>query len=187
MRKFKCDFFVLALVLGFLFIVSTYLSANNNFKLRSDSFTNKSNIPTKYAYTYVSGSKNISISLKWFSKPIGTKSFAIIMWDKHPVAESWVHWLVIDIADNISNIEEGASNSEKMPRNSIELINSFGDKGYGGPGPPRGSGKHIYVITIYALNVKRLNLSGEISKKDFLSAIAGKVLKESSIIGYYER
>ena len=65
------------------------------------------------------------------------KSFALSMVDPHPVAQNWVHWLVISIPADVISFEEGAS-GKKLPPGSVELKNSSGDIGYGGPQPPKG-------------------------------------------------
>jgi Raf kinase inhibitor-like YbhB/YbcL family protein len=99
--------------------------------------------------------------------------------DPHPVAQNWVHWFVINLPPQVSSLEEGAS-KKKMPSGSVELKNSFGDAGYGGPQPPKG-------ITLYALNVDKLNLNPDTSLAVFKKAIEGKVIMSASITGKYGR
>ena len=65
----------------------------------------------------------------------------------------------------------------------LELKNSFGDIGYGGPQSPKGTGDHPYVVTIYALNVEKLNLGVNTSLSVFRKAIKGKVIGSASITG----
>jgi hypothetical protein len=72
-----------------------------------------------------------------------------------------------------------------MPAGSKELINSFGDIGYGGPQPPRGTGEHPYVVTIYALSVEKLDLQVNTSLSKFKKALEGKVIGSASITGMY--
>ena len=132
------------------------------------------------------GGKNVSVPLSWKNAPSGTKSFALSMIDPHPVAQNWVHWLVINIPANVASLEEEAS-KRKMPRESIELKNSFGDIGYGGPQPPKGTGDHPYVFTVYALSVERLDLGANTSLAAFKKALEGKVLGPASITGEYGR
>ena len=74
-----------------------------------------------------------------------------------------------------------------MPPGSLELKNSFGDPGYGGPQPPKGTGDHPYVVTLYALNVEKLDLGGNVSLSSFKKAIEGKVVGTASITGKYGR
>jgi Raf kinase inhibitor-like YbhB/YbcL family protein len=132
------------------------------------------------------GGRNISAPLSWKNIPSGTKSFALSMVDPHPVAQNWVHWLVINIPANVASLEEGASR-KKMPRESVELKNSFGDIGYGGPQPPRGTGDHPYVFTLYALGVERLDLGANTSLSAFKKALEGKILGSATITGKYGR
>jgi Raf kinase inhibitor-like YbhB/YbcL family protein len=114
------------------------------------------------------------------------KSFALSVVDPHPVAQNWVHWLVVNIPVNTASIEEGAS-QKKMPPGSVELQNSFGDIGYGGPQPPRGTGDHPYVFTLYALNIEKLNLGANASLSAFKKALEGKVLGSATLTGKYGR
>jgi len=41
--------------------------------------------------------ENVSPQLSWMGAPSETKSFALSMVDRHPVAGNYVHWLVVDI------------------------------------------------------------------------------------------
>jgi len=97
-------------------------------------------IPIQYVMV-PAGGKNISIPLSWKNAPPGTKSFALSIIDPHPVAQNWVHWFVINIPASTAFLSEGASR-KNMPGGAVELKNSFGETGYGGPQPPKGSGEH---------------------------------------------
>jgi Raf kinase inhibitor-like YbhB/YbcL family protein len=81
-----------------------------------------------------------------------------LMYDRHQIANNWIHWLVIDIPANVNELAEGASLKGMMPNGSIELKNSFQTKGYGGPAPPSGSGTHEYAFVLYAINDDHTNL-----------------------------
>lgn len=155
-------------------------SVKTLFELKSSAFKNNQTIPTKYA-------KNISIPLSWGNPPGDVKSFAISIIDRHPVADNWVHWLVINIPANTSFLPEGVSGSDKMPEGSLELNNTFGFKGYGGPQPPPGSGVHDYETTIYALSIEEISLIGGVSASEFESAINGKVIAKATLIGKFSR
>jgi Raf kinase inhibitor-like YbhB/YbcL family protein len=152
-------------------------------ELSSAAFKDGSKIPVKHVMPGAGG-KNISIPLAWKNAPPGVKSFALSTVDPHPVARNWVHWLVINVLPEISSLEEGASR-KKMPAGSLELKNSFGDPGYGGPQPPKGSGDHPYVTTVFALNTDKIDLPVNASLSDFKKALEGKVLEEASITGMF--
>ncbi|MDH4268339.1 MAG: YbhB/YbcL family Raf kinase inhibitor-like protein [Deltaproteobacteria bacterium] len=154
-------------------------------EISSSAFRDGGKIPIQYVMPGAGG-KNISIPLAWKNAPAGTKSFALSIVDPHPVAQNWVHWLVINIPSNVTAIEEGASR-KKMPAGSIELKNSFGDIGYGGPQPPKGTGDHPYVVTLYALSVEKLDLGVNTSLSAFKKAVEGKMIDSASITGKYGR
>ena len=59
--------------------------------------------------------------------------------------------------------------------------------GYGGPQPPKGSGEHPYVITLYALNVEKVELGANTSLSAFKNMIEGKAIQSASLTGKYER
>jgi len=155
-------------------------------KLSSPAFADRQPMPIKYANLGVNGGKNISVPLNWSEAPAATKSFALSIIDRHPIARNWVHWLVIDIPPNVISMAEGASKSS-MPKGAVELKNTFGSIGYGGPQPPPGSGPHDYEITLYALNVDKLSLTPDIKLPEFTAALPGKTLASASLVGTFER
>jgi Raf kinase inhibitor-like YbhB/YbcL family protein len=169
-----------------LIILSTALSYGGpDMKLNSTAFPDGGKIPVPYVMPGAGG-KNVSLPLSWTDAPAGTKSFALAMVDPHPVARNWVHWLVINIPPEVHALAEGAS-GRKMPPGAQELQSSFGDMGYGGPQPPRGTGEHPYVVTVYALGVPKLDLGAPTSLAAFRKALEGKVLASATITGYFGR
>ena len=164
-----------------------YNMNNNKFKLSSSAFENGKGIPSKFATTSVTGGNNLSVPLRWENPPAGTKFFIVTIVDLHPIANNWIHWIVINIPQDAMSMEEGASNSNKMPEGSKELNNTYGYVGYGGPQPPKSSGPHKYEITIYALNVEKLELDVNTSLTTFKKAINGKVIATAKTVGVFER
>jgi hypothetical protein len=154
-------------------------------EIASAAFTDKGTIPLKYVMPGAGG-QNISLPFSWSDVPTGTKSLALSIVDPHPVANNWVHWLLINLPADSNGFAEGASR-RAMPPGTQELQNSFGDLGYGGPQPPRGSGAHPYVATLYALNVAELDLPGSASLGDFKKALDKKILATSTITGMFGR
>jgi Raf kinase inhibitor-like YbhB/YbcL family protein len=174
----------------FFFIPILLFTAQNvlgggAMEITSSAFKDQGKIPIQYVMPGAGG-KNISIPLAWRNIPAGTKSFVLSIVDPHPVAQNWVHWLVINIPKEATSIEEGASR-KKMPSGSVELKNSFGDIGYGGPQPPKGTGDHPYVVTLYSLKMEKLELGVNTSLSAFKKAIEGKVIESATITGMYGR
>jgi Raf kinase inhibitor-like YbhB/YbcL family protein len=155
-----------------------------NITVTTPVFPSGGAIPNKYANLGISGGQNISLPLSWSSVQ-GAKSYAIFMYDTNPVARNFVHWAVINIPPTVSGIPEGASGTSNMPDVCKELVNNFGAKGYGGPQPPAGTGRHVYVVKVVALNAEMINLQGEVAYQAFMSAIDGKVIGQGEILGWF--
>ena len=155
-------------------------------RLSSSAFQDGKAIPSKYAYHGVVGGKNISIPLTWVEISSEVKSFALSIIDPHPVAKNWIHWLAINIPKETTSLPEGCS-GKTMPQGCKELYNSYGTIGYGGPQPPKGSGKHPYVVTVYGLNIESLDLPQNASLAAFEKMIEGNITASAKTTGFYEQ
>lgn len=143
-------------------------------------------IPAIYARPGVDGGANVSIPFEWSGAPSETRSFAFVLVDLHPIANEWIHWAVVDIAPDTVAMPEGASRIE-MPEGARELDSTWGGPGYEGPEPPRGSGRHEYRATVYALDLPSLEIAQNPDHAAFLAAIETHVLAQGSMSGFYER
>ncbi|MCX7831489.1 MAG: YbhB/YbcL family Raf kinase inhibitor-like protein [Actinobacteria bacterium] len=158
-----------------------------SFKLTSPAFSDGEEIPVKYCMQQIEGGKNVSPPLEWTDPPSGTKSFAIVCIDTHPIANGWIHWIVVNIPASWRKIDEGASGTEKM-NGALELMNSFGFKGWGGPMPPQGSGEHKYEFHIFALPTEKAALPTKIKLDEkILSLLRKSALSESVLVGIFKR
>ncbi|RMD87665.1 MAG: YbhB/YbcL family Raf kinase inhibitor-like protein, partial [Candidatus Dadabacteria bacterium] len=134
-------------------------------EIKSKAFKDGEYIPRKYTCQ----GEDISPPLEVSDIPEGTLSLALIMDDPDAPMGVWVHWILWNISpDDSLNIEENT-----LPTGSIEGINSWGKRGYGGPCPP--SGTHRYMFKIYALDTT-LNLSPHSRKEDLIAAMEGHIL-----------
>jgi Raf kinase inhibitor-like YbhB/YbcL family protein len=171
---------------GFLFLLAM-AGGGGKFNLTSSAFGDGKAIPAQYANTGVAGGKNVSPPLSWTNPPAGTQSFALACVDRHPVANNWIHWLVINIPKATLALAEGAAHTGNLPSGAKELQNSFGKVGWGGPQPPSGTGPHHYEFLLYALNVDSLNLGDKTALPAFNKAIEGKVVATAKLVGTFER
>jgi Raf kinase inhibitor-like YbhB/YbcL family protein len=176
---------LVGLMAAVIALATVTASGGPDMKLSSSAFKDGGKIPLQYVMPGAGG-KNISLPLSWEGAPPGTQSFALAIVDPHPVARNWVHWLVMDIPASATGLPEGAS-GKKMPPGAVELKNSWGEPGYGGPQPPGGTGDHPYVVTVYALNVPKLNLAASANLGAFQKALEGKVLASATVTGYFGR
>jgi Raf kinase inhibitor-like YbhB/YbcL family protein len=140
-------------------------------------------IPSKFAMKEIPGGRNVSIPYSWDAAPQGTKSFALTLVDEAPMANKWVHWMVVDIPADATRLPEGASGTNLMPTGARELHNTFGFVGYGGPKPPAGTGAHPYAATLYALDTATLELPANATLSQFSRAIAGHVVASQTCTG----
>jgi Raf kinase inhibitor-like YbhB/YbcL family protein len=158
-----------------------------NFTLMSYDVGGQLNIKQEFNGFGCSG-QNISPSLRWIEAPVNTKSFAITMYDPDaPTGSGWWHWIVYNIPANTISIASNASALGMLPIGSIESPTSYGVSGFGGACPPKGDKAHRYIITLYALDVEKLNLG-----KNPTPALVGynlnaHAIKKSAIISYYGR
>jgi Raf kinase inhibitor-like YbhB/YbcL family protein len=141
-------------------------------QLTSSAFDQGQEIPQRHGKKI----ENVSPQLSWTDAPNGTKSFALSVVDRHPVAGNYVHWLVIDIPAAVTSLQEGAAGAA-MPAGAREV------KSYAGPFPP--SGTHDYEFTLYALATDRLDLPENASLEEFAIAIEPNVLATATLVGKF--
>lgn len=158
---------------------------SKNLTVTSASFSKNAVIPVKYAFTeVVSGGENISPQLSWKTKRKDIKSFAVFMYDKHPVAQNYVHWCVVNIPPTVKSLAEGASGNN-MPAGSVEIVNPYGGR-YEGPYPPPGDSPHEYEFRVVGLNVPTLDLMN-CTLYSFQAAVKGKTLAKGKYLGRFQR
>lgn len=133
---------------------------------------------------------NISPQLFWENAPEGTKSYAITMYDNDaPSGSGWWHWLAFNIPSDVQELPANAGDisHQLMPENVVQSINDYGTKGYGGPCPPVGNGFHQYVITVYALQVEKLDLDDNTNAAIVGFNVLSNTIEKASLVAYYKR
>jgi Raf kinase inhibitor-like YbhB/YbcL family protein len=103
-------------------------------------------------------------------------AYAITVVDTDTPNGGFTHWMLAN---------EPANLREPTPGTGVSGKNDFGQEGYGGPCPPRGS-THHYAVTVYALDAK-LPLNLLYSAAEFRRALAGHVLTQTSLTATYSR
>ncbi len=132
--------------------------------------------------------KNVSPALSWSDAPNGTKSFAITVYDPDaPTGSGWWHWIVFNIPANVTSLPSNASKMGILPKGSIEAVTSYGVSGFGGACPPVGDKAHRYIITVYALDVEKLDLGADAGREIVGYNLNAHAIQKSSIVSYYSR
>lgn len=131
--------------------------------------------------------KNISPQLSWSNAPVGTKSYAITVYDPDaPTGSGWWHWLVFNIPADVNMLKTGASN-QAMPETAIESVTSYSTKGFGGACPPKGDKAHRYIFTVFALNIEKIEQGADAKAELIGFLLNSHVLSKASIMAYYAR
>jgi Raf kinase inhibitor-like YbhB/YbcL family protein len=142
--------------------------------LSSSAFEDGQEIPQKHGKKI----ENVSPQLSWTDAPQETRSFALSVVDRHPVASNYVHWLVVDIDAGVTSLPEAAAGAG-MPTGAREV------RPYAGPFPP--SGTHDYEFMLYALKTDRLDLPENASLEAFEKAVEPNVLATAKLVGRFTK
>jgi Raf kinase inhibitor-like YbhB/YbcL family protein len=177
------------LVLGISFTAQVQAQDTPKWKLSTLSFDKNNNLTFKQVFNgFGCKGENLSPQLSWTRPPSGTKSLAITMYDPDaPTGSGWWHWVAFNIPADTTRLEEGASTTDKMPKGTIESVTDFGSKGFGGACPPEGHGNHHYHITLWALDVEKLELDAQASGAKVGYFLNQHKVSKAEIVGIYKR
>lgn len=179
----------LNLLFALLLLSNLSIFAQETFTLRSKTLSGQATITQEFNGFGCVG-KNESPQLSWSNAPKGTQSFAVTMYDPDaPTGSGWWHWLVFDLPANTRELPANAGNIalKLSPIGSVQSVTDYGKPGYGGPCPPKGHGDHRYIITVYALKVKKLGLDAKTTPAIVGYYLNNNALAKASIIAYYKR
>lgn len=149
--------------------------SSNLLTLTSPAFGEGERIPARYTCD----GADEPPPLTWTDIPTGVATYALVMDDPDAPGQTWVHWVLFNIPEDIRELPDGETSSA-----GVGGENSWGDIGYGGPCPP--DGEHRYFFKLYALDVE-LDLAAGADKDALLGAIEGHVLAQGQLMGTYER
>lgn len=159
------------------------------FTAWSSSLSDKKRVPENYVFNgFGCSGKNLSPPIEWSDPPPGTKSFAVTVHDPDaPKIGGWWHWTVVNIPANVTKLEEGASNENKLPKEAVEVETDFGDVHYGGPCPPPGDAPHHYIFTVYALKKGEVHVTPNTRPSSVKRTLEYETLAKSSFVVEYSR
>lgn len=171
--------FLSMLLIGMAFALSNSSEASD-FSVSSPTFNSATPLPQAHVLNgFGCAGENRSPALSWRDAPQGTKSFAITLYDPDaPTGSGWWHWVVYDIPARVRDLPENAGNSniQLLPKEAVQGRTDFGSTGYGGICPPKGSGSHRYILTVYALSIEKLPIPADAS-----SAMIGFMIKANQL------
>lgn len=142
--------------------------------ITSPAFENNDTIPVRFGRSH----EDISPPLEFTEIPTEAQSLVLIMDDPDAPNGPFTHWLIYNIPPVEVHLGE-----DEIPAESIEGINDYGEKDYGGPKPP--SGTHRYFFKLYALDDMLDDLPPDINSEDLQEAMEGHVITKSELVGLY--
>lgn len=161
------------------------------FTLKSTDVAANATMTTKQVFNgFGCTGQNVSPALSWTGAPVGTKSFAITVYDPDaPTGSGWWHWMVYDIPPTAASIPAGAGNTGKpgLPAGALQGMTDFGAKGWGGPCPPPGDKPHHYIFTVYALKVAKLDVPATATSALIGYNLNGNALGKATFTALYGR
>jgi Raf kinase inhibitor-like YbhB/YbcL family protein len=171
-----------AMLLTALLISQTVFAAD--FSVRSSEIKADTPMSAKQEFNgFGCSGANLSPQLQWQNAPVGTKSFAITVFDPDaPTGSGWWHWNVINIPASTTSVAAGS-----VPKGALETRTDYGSAGFGGACPPAGDPAHRYIHTIWALDIEQLPLDAQAS-----GALVGYMLNQhklgtAQLIATYQR
>lgn len=144
-------------------------------KISSTAFAHNGPVPSKYTCD----GEDVNPPLAIENVPAKTKSLALIVDDPDAPAGVWVHWVVWNISPLTTEIRENT-----VPKGASQGMTDFRKRKYNGPCPP--SGTHRYFFKLYALD-STVTLDPSANKAAVESAIKGRILAQTELIGLYKR
>ncbi|MFI9820396.1 YbhB/YbcL family Raf kinase inhibitor-like protein [Streptomyces sp. NPDC052013] len=143
----------------------------------SDAFQDHTFIGRRYAYE----AANVSPPLRWSGVPDDAAELVLLCEDPDAPSGTFVHWLVAGIDPRSDGVGEG-----QAPPGGTELVNGYGERGWGGPHPPPGDEAHHYVFRLYALSEP--SALPDAPRADEVHEAVGKArLAEGTLVGLYRR
>ena len=115
--------------------------------IASSDFGDGGVLPMAHVYPRCGG-QNVSPELHWSGVPSGAKSLVLTMIDGDVKPSGWSHWIIVDLAPSSTGLPRGLL---AWPVGAKAIASNFGDASYDGPCPPKGTGTHHYVFTIWAM------------------------------------
>ena len=165
--------------LALCLLATKTLAGTDSLTLTSKDISHKAFMPKAQEFNgFGCSGDDLSPHLSWSGVPEGTVAFALTVYDPDaPTGSGWWHWQLVNIPADVTSLPRGAGDSSKhlAPKESVQIQNDYGIKGFGGACPPKGHGTHRYQFTLHALS-KKLDLPADAS-----GALTGYMINAHSL------
>ncbi|MGF1515007.1 MAG: YbhB/YbcL family Raf kinase inhibitor-like protein [Elainellaceae cyanobacterium] len=133
---------------------------------------------------YTCDGEDISPPLSWQGVPAAAESLVIIVDDPDAPGGTFVHWVLYNLSADELALPAAVPPAAELEQGRRQGKNDFGNLGYGGPCPPRGT--HRYRFKVYALE-QPLTLEAGATKRQVIEAMSEHVLAGGELVGRYGR
>ena len=147
--------------------------------IASGDFADGAPIPVMHNYPRCGG-RNISPELHWSGVPANAKSLVLTMIDVSVKPSQWSHWIVVDLPPQATGLARGQTT---LPAGAKAVASNFGDAAYDGPCPPKDTGVHRYVFTLWAMPSTDVILAPDM-KADKIGPVLSRIaIAHASVTG----
>jgi Raf kinase inhibitor-like YbhB/YbcL family protein len=160
------------------------------FQLSSPDFALGGVLPTSARSGIMgAGGDDRSPELNWEGAPVGTKSFAVTLFDPDaPTGSGFWHWAVYNLPANVTSLAGNAGDPDAglLPPGALTLPMEARLSRFIGAAPPPGNGEHRYFFTVTALDVASLDLDPGSTPAVLGFNFLGHILARAQLMGTSE-
>jgi Raf kinase inhibitor-like YbhB/YbcL family protein len=165
--------------------------ADEEFKLESPDIGPDKEFSQDFAYdAFGCSGSNQSFALSWSGAPAGTQSFAVTTYDSDALrGKGFWHWFVINIPATTTSLPRDAGNrsNSKLPAGARQLKTGFNKAAYGGSCPPPGDKPHNYLVTVYAMKTKKLEVPADALAGEAQPLVEANAIAKATLTYKYGR
>ena len=165
-----------ATVLGMLLLAPMPAHA---MSIASGDFADGAPIPVAHNYPRCGG-QNVSPELHWSGVPASAKSLVLTMIDVSVKPSQWSHWIVVNLPPSSTGLARGAA---ALPAGAKAVASNFGDAAYDGPCPPKGTGIHRYVFTLWAMPKAATTLAPDMKAVEVGATLSRTAIGHAAVTG----
>jgi hypothetical protein len=147
--------------------------------IASSDFKDGGVLPMAYVYPRCGG-QNVSPELHWSGVPSGAKSLVLTMIDGDVKPSGWSHWIIVGLEPSSTGLPRRLL---AWPVGAKAVVSNFGDTSYDGPCPPKGTGTHHYVFTLWAMPAAHTDLAPNAKATDLETMLTRSAIAHASVTG----
>jgi Raf kinase inhibitor-like YbhB/YbcL family protein len=107
--------------------------------------------PSEFTDRYTCAGDDLSLPLAWSGGPAGIAGYAVVLEDTD---NGNIHWIIWDLPAALSSLPEGVPEGETLTDPpGAKQSRSYDASWHGYLGPCPGGNDHVYVFTLYAVDV----------------------------------